>query len=103
MECLDCGQKWAGGEDEQSRESLCPSELSRLLEDEVLTDLYLHDWNAPLLTMVDDGEIRDITGGVGLVAPHHEISFFAQEVQEWFCQASVSVGKNADVQRPKHV
>jgi hypothetical protein len=97
MRCVFCGQKRADGDNEETSESICPSDLSRFVGDEVLTNLNLNDWNPPILTMMDDGEVGDLTRSVGLVATHDEISLFAQEFQERFCQAFVPVEKNADV------
>jgi hypothetical protein len=98
-----CGQERAAGDNEETCESLCPSDLPRLVRDEILSELKLHDRDAPLFSVVGDGEVRGIAGDVGLITPHDEVSLFAQEVYERFCKAFVPVGKNTDVPRAKHL
>jgi hypothetical protein len=83
-----------GGDNKQTRETGCPGDLSCLASDEVLTDLNLHGRNATPFTVMDDGIVRAIAGGVGLVATDEDIAFLPQQVQERIGQARIAVGKD---------
>ena len=99
---LGAGEERLGGRGQEAREALRPGVLGGgiVVGDQVLADLELDAGDAARLAVMDEREVREIGGGVGLVAADDEIavgSGVAQEAEQRFGQARVAVEEDAAV------
>ena len=95
-----------GGSDgggQEPREALGPRVLSASVGDEVLPDLDLDVRKTALFTVLDDGVVGQIAGGVGFVFPDDEIAFTPERLEERPGHARVAVVEHADMPRARHV